>query len=49
MTPEVIELDLGKETIRTRPILPLKNAFECDFLAFFKVYFSPPKQVEYMN
>jgi hypothetical protein len=34
---------------RTRPILPLKNSFERNFLAFFKVYFSPPKQIDYTN
>jgi hypothetical protein len=40
MTQELMELNLGKTTARMGPKLSLKNAFECNFLVFVKVYFS---------
>jgi hypothetical protein len=49
MTQKLTKLDSGKASIRTEPKLPLKNAFERNFSAFVKVYFSSPKQANRIN
>jgi hypothetical protein len=48
ITQELMELNSGKETTRTRPKLSLKNAFAHNFWALVKVYFSSPKQANCM-
>jgi hypothetical protein len=49
MTQELTTLNLSKTIAITRPKLPLKNVFERNFSAFFKVHFSSSKWVECMN